>query len=193
MRRLTINKYGADSFFIRGVEAALLEMGANLPHQRGDKTIQVNIWVISQKNLTDILPFVNRPDPKVPSIVFCSERCQCLLQDNPLDCNICFFDLDIEVDRLKKELPNRLTTLFMTGAFNCNIHTSPVLSSAERETVRRLSMGLSPSGVAKLTNRSVKTISTHKRNSMKRLGVVSNQELILKARILNRMFGSKPL
>ncbi|ERK15542.1 hypothetical protein L580_3187 [Serratia fonticola AU-P3(3)] len=45
-------------------------------------------------------------------------------------------------------------------------------------------MGHSPHRVAQLTHKSVKTISTHKRNSMKRLGVLSNQELMMKVKIL---------
>ncbi|MBC3249720.1 hypothetical protein BFS14_10770 [Serratia fonticola] len=179
-----INIYGVDSFFKYGVESVLADIPLRMPLELGQAIPQIDIWIISQKCLTDVLPFVNRPKPKTPSIVFCSERCQRLLQGTPTDWSVCLFDLDITITRLKQELQKKLSMLFLMGRFDINSPPMLNLSEMERETVRHLSMGHSPHRVAQLTHKSVKTISTHKRNSMKRLGVLSNQELMMKVKIL---------
>lgn len=176
--------HSVDSFFKYGIESVLADISLEIPSEQRLVIPQVDIWVISQKSLTDVLPFVNRADPKIPSIVFCSERCQRLLQDSPVDWTICLFDLDITIDQLKKELPKKISTLLLMGKFDISPTTKLCLSSMERETVRHLSMGYSPHRVAQLTHKSVKTVSTHKRNSMRRLGVSSNQELMMKVKIL---------
>ena len=180
----TINIYGVDSFFKHGIESILADIQLRMPFEQKQVIPQIDIWIISQKCLTDVLPFVNRPAPRVPSIVFCSERCQRLLQGTPIDWTVCLFGLDISIARFKKELPQKIAILLLTGRFD--IHRNPQLhlSTMEIETVRHLSMGYSPHRVAQLTHKSVKTISTHKRNSMKRLGVSSNQELMMKVKIL---------
>ena len=180
----TITIYGVDSFFKYGVESLLADIALLMPLEPGQVIPQVDIWVISQKCLTDVLPFVNRPAPRIPSIVFCSDRCQRLLRGTPIDWTVCLFDLDIPIARFKQELPEKLATLFLTDRFDINKNPQINLSEMERETVRHLSMGYSPHRVAQLTHKSVKTISTHKRNSMKRLGVFSNQELMMKVKIL---------
>jgi DNA-binding CsgD family transcriptional regulator len=182
--RPAINIYGADSFFKYGVESVLANIPLLMPLEPEQAIPQIDIWVISQKCLTDMLPFVNRPTPKTPNIVFCSERCQRLLQGTPTDWNVCLFDLDITITRLKQELYKKLSMLFLIGRFDVNCPPQLNLSEKERETVRHLSMGHSPYRVAQLTHKSVKTISAHKRNSMKRLGVFSNQELMMKVKIL---------
>lgn len=180
----TINIYGVDSFFKHGIESVLADIPIRLPLEQMQGIPQIDIWVISQKCLTDVLPFVNRPAPRIPSIVFCSERCQRLLQGPPIDWTICLFGLDIPIVRFKQELPLKLAMLWLTGRFDTNRNPEHHLSTMEMETVRHLSMGYSPHRVAQLTHKSVKTISTHKRNSMRRLGVSSNQELMMKVKIL---------
>jgi DNA-binding CsgD family transcriptional regulator len=179
-----INIYGVDSFFKHGVESVLADIPLRTPLESGQTIPQIDIWVISQKCLTDVLPFVKRPAPRRPCIVFCSERCQRLLQAPPLDWTVCLFDLDITIARFKKELQKKLSMLLLMGRFDINSPPQLYLTKIERETVRHLSMGYSPHRVAQLTHKSVKTISTHKRNSMKRLGVFSDQELMMKVKIL---------
>ncbi|MFV9063886.1 LuxR C-terminal-related transcriptional regulator [Serratia fonticola] len=179
-----INIYGVDSFFKYGVESVLADIPLRMPLEPGQKIPQIDIWIISQKCLTNVLPFVNRSAPKRPCIVFCSDRCQRLLQDPPIDWTVCLLDLDIPVAKLEQELSKKLSTLLLMGRFDENTTPQLYLSEIERETVRHLSMGYSPHRVAQLTHKSVKTISTHKRNSMKRLGVFSNQELMMKVKIL---------
>ncbi|MGF6193332.1 helix-turn-helix transcriptional regulator, partial [Serratia sp. 2723] len=178
------NIYGVDSFFKYGVEGVLADTPLCMPLESGQTIPQIDIWIISQKCLTDVLPFVNRAAPWRPCIVFCSERCQRLLQDHPIDRTVCLFDLDITIARFKQELQEKLSTLLLTGRFDVNSPPLLYLSEIEMETMRHLSMGFSQHRVAQLTNKSVKTISAHKRNSMKRLGVFSNQELMLKVKIL---------
>lgn len=65
-----INIYGVDSFFKYGVESVLADIPLRMPLEPGQAIPQIDIWIISQKCLTDVLPFVNRPKPKTPSIVF---------------------------------------------------------------------------------------------------------------------------
>lgn len=179
-----INIYGIDSFFKCGIESVLNDIPLNMPVRNGLLIPKIDIWIISQKSLTDVLPFVKRPTPTIPSMVFCSERCQRLLLGNPNDRNLCLFDLDTSIVRLKQELPKILEMLSLTGRFDCNKGLQNELSRMEKETMRHLSMGFTPHRVAQLTHKSVKTISTHKRNSMKRLGVTSSQELMMKVKIL---------
>ncbi|HGM5490412.1 TPA: helix-turn-helix transcriptional regulator [Serratia fonticola] len=179
-----INIYGIDSFFKLGVERALADISLSISVEQQQAMPQFDIWIISQKCLTDVLPFVNRPAPRIPSIVFCSERCQRLLQGTPIDWTVCLFGLDIPIARFKQELPKKLAMLLLTGRFDIYRNPQLHLSNMEIETVRHLSMGYSPHRVAQLTHKSVKTVSTHKRNSMKRLGVSSNQELMMKVKIL---------
>lgn len=58
-------------------------------------------------------------------------------------------------------------------------HCEPGLTQKERHVLNGLSMGFSPKRLAKLLGLSPKTISTHKRNAMKKIGFHRNNELYL--------------
>lgn len=64
------------------------------------------------------------------------------------------------------------------------IHNSPQaqLTPKESEVVRLLSSGMSVTQVAQYLNRSIKTISTQKKNAMLRLGIKSDSELFFYAK-----------
>lgn len=64
------------------------------------------------------------------------------------------------------------------------IHNSPQtqLTPKESEVVRLLSSGMSVTQVAQYLNRSIKTISTQKKNAMQRLGIKSDSELFFYAK-----------
>jgi two-component system, NarL family, captular synthesis response regulator RcsB len=53
----------------------------------------------------------------------------------------------------------------------------PALSAREAEVVRLLARGLTVSEVARITHRSVKTISLQKRSAMTKLGIANDQQL----------------
>lgn len=57
-------------------------------------------------------------------------------------------------------------------------HTGRPLSPTEIDIIRRLAHGATVGEIAERTNRSVSTISTHKRNAMQKLGVTSDAQLV---------------
>ena len=64
------------------------------------------------------------------------------------------------------------------------LHNNPQtqLTPKESEVVRLLSSGMSVTQVAQYLNRSIKTISTQKKNAMQRLGIKSDSELFFYAK-----------
>ncbi|MDF3932056.1 response regulator transcription factor [Pseudomonas citronellolis] len=58
-------------------------------------------------------------------------------------------------------------------------HTGRPLSPTEIDILRRLSHGATVGEIAERTNRSVSTISTHKRNAMQKLGVTNDAQLVI--------------
>jgi len=60
------------------------------------------------------------------------------------------------------------------------------LTFSERNILRYISKGLTPASIATWTGVSVKTVSTHKRNIMRKLNVSTNQQLYIKALLLQQ-------
>jgi len=58
-------------------------------------------------------------------------------------------------------------------------HTGKPLSPTEIDIIRRLAHGATVGEIAERTNRSVSTISTHKRNAMMKLGITSDAQLVV--------------
>lgn len=58
-------------------------------------------------------------------------------------------------------------------------HTGRPLSPTEIDILRRLAHGATVGEIAERTNRSVSTISTHKRNAMQKLGVSNDAQLVV--------------
>jgi two-component system, NarL family, captular synthesis response regulator RcsB len=58
-----------------------------------------------------------------------------------------------------------------------DVGKAQALSSREAEVVRLLARGLTVSAVARITHRSVKTISLQKRSAMAKLGIANDQQL----------------
>lgn len=58
-------------------------------------------------------------------------------------------------------------------------HTGKPLSPTEIDIIRRLAHGATVGEIAERTNRSVSTISTHKRNAMQKLGLTTDAQLVV--------------
>jgi two-component system capsular synthesis response regulator RcsB len=67
-----------------------------------------------------------------------------------------------------------------------------VFTQAERQVLKYLLQGMSPSDIAKRLHRSIKTISAHKCNSMRKLGVRNDSELFrnLQHQMVTTPFGN---
>lgn len=66
-------------------------------------------------------------------------------------------------------------------------NTLKTLSLSERKITLLYTQGLSLNNISELLNRSVKTISSHKRQAMNKLGITSNIELMQKIRLMQSL------
>jgi len=73
----------------------------------------------------------------------------------------------------------RLGQTYIDPNLRSQRHTGRPLSPTEIDILRRLSHGATVGEIAERTNRSVSTISTHKRNAMQKLGVTNDAQLVI--------------
>lgn len=187
MIRRPINIFGQDAFFVKGLHSIINKLIRNVAVNIRGSIYIPDVWVFSDSTMADVLPFVRQLRSDASYIIFGNERCGRLFDKVPNVNVLCFIEVDASVMETEKVLREYLEPLFVSRGKNVApvvSMKSHVLSESEMKVIRLFSLGLSLGKIAELYELSIKTISAYKRMAMRRLGVKSDQELILKSLLL---------
>jgi len=144
---------------------------------------QCNILIINNSSLLNLPNIFEKLNKRKRYVVISSLFINSLLRGVEQLKLEKFIDIDISVDSIKYQL-----LMYLKGiTVDTSVLTSTdkvILSHREIFVLKYLSMGMTPSFIARLSGVSVKTISSQKRSIMKKLCISNNQQLFIKSKLI---------
>ncbi|WP_301213183.1 LuxR C-terminal-related transcriptional regulator [Yersinia sp. 22-579] len=106
-----------------------------------------------------------------------------LTKKKSVDGSVSFVNIDRNILNLIGEISKAFNPISGKVVLNLNEKLTTnckkdILSKSERDIITKYISGLSGKMIAKILNKSEKTVSNQKRNAMEKLGITTNQELI---------------
>lgn len=180
-----------NSFYSYGVEVLVNHILKEYPFCLMEKVINdliiPDIIIITENLMIDLVPFVNSLEKDKQYIVFCSSRVRRVLENIPGVNVVCFVRIEASCTEAERAIRETLFKyMSKTNHADMKINTSPshLLTATQKEVVDLMANGLHPRQISKIYDMNIKKVSLLKRNAMTRLGVNTNQELIVKSLVL---------
>ena len=180
-----VNIHCEDNYYTRGIYALVNKIIGENPFRLMANFTLPEFWVFSEGSMTQLLPFARSYKKGSSYIVFCNQSCQRVLENIPGLNIVCFIRIDTCCINAETILRDNLK------AFVSEQHSkeqpeleTEMLTPPQKRVIELIAKGYQPRQISELCEMSIKGVSFHKRDAMRRLGVTNNQELIIKSLML---------
>lgn len=184
------NEIFSDDVFISIAISSLLNEICLKNNELNNK--KINVLVISKASLLSLPNIYRNLSKRKRYAIISSQFIFTILNETSNQLKVdCFIDIDDTVENIKHQL-----LMYSKGISSNKLLTNTteqrLLSYREMFVLRYISIGMTPSFIARLSGVSVKTISSQKRNIMKKLCVSNNQQLFIKSQLIKISKESPP-
>ncbi|MFM1348935.1 LuxR C-terminal-related transcriptional regulator [Yersinia proxima] len=178
--------FSEDIFLSTGISLLLDKMFKTSPEFKRKK---YHFILLSSVSLFNLAQLYHRLDPQKAYIVIGNTAACAMLNGTGLVIAK-FINISMSVSDIEYEL-HMLLKSFITNEVSPTPTKLAILTLRERIVLKYITMGINPFVMARMLGMSIKAISTHKRSIMKKLGVSSNQQLLVKSHLYMTFYNKK--
>ncbi|WP_279051583.1 LuxR C-terminal-related transcriptional regulator [Cedecea davisae] len=172
--------YGVDNFFLAGVNFIINEFD----FRTSTDDIKFSVHYFYDTTLVDLLISLKKIKTSDRNVIFCGETTRYLLRTLNLKTNALILSQYISIVEFKEKLISWLCGCNHKTGYLSDLKYNHSLTPIEWKVINFFCYGFQTKDIAFLENIKTKTVSSHKRNAMKKIFAVTNQELYAKFMLL---------